>query len=185
MPASPAHLSDSMLTFPLPPGWHRQGTVYTAQLPSRGNGAIAALAKCVAPDVYLFGTTQLTASFVGPKHGAAESFEEQIGRTKLPSVEVAHREDSSVSAIELACIKSDAAQLTHFAYAIGPTDPVQPWSRVLLTSGVVSASHSTFGGEADTSVDVIKNGYFARLDVSVPAGSPLTDELLKAAIGRM
>lgn len=185
MPASPAHLADSLLAIPLPPGWRQHGKVYAARLPPRGTD-LEALVKCEAPNVHLFGTTELTAFFFGPQDGVTYStFEEQIGRTELPSVATARREDSIVGATELACIKAEAALGTRISYLAWPNDTVQPWVRVLHTPGVVSASQSTFLGQTNTSIDVIKNGYFARLIVTTPARSPQTDEILRAAISRM
>ena len=90
----------------------------------------AELARCHAPDTYLFGSTELTVFFPGQWRRTNGTFEEQIGRTPLPSVKVASREDANVGTVELACIKNLAAKGT-VAFAVGPIDPVESWGPIL------------------------------------------------------
>lgn len=186
MPASPAQLRDTALgVSQLPSGWRRLGASVVS-LASYANGRGTALFACVRPDGYLFGTTELTVIFVGPATGTLDTVEERMGRTPLPSLLVARREDADVGSVELACLKAQAStDSASSAFFVGRSDPVGPWDRRLRTTGVVSASQSTYDGETDTSIDVVRDGYFGRFSVTMTAGSPLTDELLEAAIARM
>jgi|GEM_PF-6802902 len=143
------------------------------------------LVRCTDPDVGLFGPTQLTLWMKGPRAGLDDTFEEQIGRTSIRSLSSAASEEAVVNDLETACFKQAIAQGQAIATFNSPSQPVLPWDRLLDVQGAVQAWQQTYRHETDTELDVIKDGYFARLIVTTSQGSTATDELLRAAVRQM
>jgi hypothetical protein len=189
MPAKPVHLTEASLSrYQLPAGWREVGGSIVEHLPAPPTQPASTdeLLECSNPDEYLFGNSELTLLFYVRRGPYYDNFEEQIGRSPLPNIRAAAREDVAVGEVEASCLKREAAQgVISFGWFNGPSAPVAPWDRRLGITGVVSASQSTYKGVTSTSLDVIRNGYFARLNVSAPKGSSWSIELLRDATARM
>lgn len=172
----------------LPTGWRFHGGVYRIHLPIKNPtvfGQPDILAKCTNSDVRLFGPIELELIMFGPKAGRDGTFEEQIGRTAISSLADAAKEETLVSNLETACFNRAKAQGTSIATLSSPAQAVSPWDRLLGTNGVVEASQTTYRHETDTELDIVRDGYFARLIVTATQGSPATDQLLEAAVDQM
>jgi hypothetical protein len=183
--AAPGRLADATLpSRSLPAGWRQYGPYVSHLRELTAHGKRHGVDPCNGLDVYLFGGTQRVITYLGPTR-SDDSFEEQLGRSPLPSVWSGIYEDAAVGDVETACLNQEIADGASIMYFSAPNTPVTPWVHLLGTAGVISASDTTYDGVRNLSLDVLRNGYFARFSVTARVGSTWAIPLLRAAVARM
>jgi len=168
--------------------WQLSDQTFTIHLPVRNptvGGHLDILTKCTNPEVRLFGPVELKVIMIGAKGSPVGSFEEQIGRTSIKNLAKATDAETVVNRLENACFSRAASQGAAISTYSGPSLPVGPWDQILGIAGVIQATQMTYHHETDTELDVVRNGYFARLIVTGVQDSAVTDRILRAAVDQM